>query len=118
VTGVDFSEEAIAAARTLATRMGVPATFLHSDVYDLPARLDGRFDVVFTSHGVLCWLPDLERWAQGVARCLAPGGVFFIADAHPLLLCFDDRAPRPDRRLLSPSSNGPEPICEEHPGCY
>ena len=107
VTGVDFSEEAIAAARALATRMGVPATFIHSDVYDLPARLDGRFDVVFTSHGVLCWLPDLERWAQVVARCLAPGGVFFIADTHPMLICFDDRTARPDLRLLYPYFHGP-----------
>jgi SAM-dependent methyltransferase len=119
VTGVDFSEEAIAAARALAARMGVPATFIHSDVYDLPARLDGRrFDVVFTSHGVLCWLPDLERWAQVVARCLAPGGLFYIVDAHPILVCFDDRRAEPDLRLLYPYFHGPEPIREEHPGCY
>ena len=64
VTGVDFSEEALAAARALAARMGVPVTFIHADVCDLPAKLDGCFDVVFTSHGVLCWLPDLERWAR------------------------------------------------------
>lgn len=51
VTGVDFSEEAIAAARALAARMGVAATFVHSDVYELPSKLKRRFDVVFTSHG-------------------------------------------------------------------
>jgi SAM-dependent methyltransferase len=118
VTGVDFSEEAIAAARALAARMGVPATFIQADVCDLPAQLDGRFDVVFTSHGVLSWLPDLERWARGIARCLAPGGVFFIADAHPMLLCFDDRPTEPGLRLLYPYFHGPEPIRDEHPGCY
>jgi len=118
VTGVDFSEEALAAARALAARMGVPVTFIHADVCDLPAKLDGCFDVVFTSHGVLCWLPDLERWARGVARCLAPGGLFFIVDAHPMLLCFDDRPAEPDLRLLYPYFRGPEPIREEHPGCY
>jgi len=78
VTGIDFSEEAITAARALAARMGVPATFVQSDLYDLPSSLTGRFNVVFTSHGVLGWLPDLERWAQIVARYLAPGGVFWI----------------------------------------
>ena len=31
LTGVDFSAEAIAAARALAARMGVPATFVQSD---------------------------------------------------------------------------------------
>jgi SAM-dependent methyltransferase len=118
VTGVDFSEDAIAAARTLAARMAVPATFVHSDVYDLPQRLDGRFDVVFTSHGVLCWLPDLEDWARVVSRYLAPGGVFYIVDAHPMLLCFDDRLAEPALRLLYPYFHGPEPIREEHPGCY
>lgn len=118
VTGVDFSEEAVDAARALAARMGVPATFIHRDVCDLPATLDGRFDVVFTSHGALCWLPDLEPWAQGIARCLAPGGLFYVVDAHPVLQCFDDRRPAPELRLLYPYFHGSEPIREEHPGCY
>src|SRR5262245_28332752 len=76
VTGADFSGEAIRAARALAARMGVAATFVESDLYELPEKLAGRFDVVFTSHGVLGWLPDLERWAQVIAHFLAPGGVF------------------------------------------
>ena len=48
--------------------MGVPATFAHSDVYELPGKLEGRFDVVFTSHGVLSWLPELERWCWQAAH--------------------------------------------------
>jgi SAM-dependent methyltransferase len=118
VTGVDFSEEAIAAARALAARMGVPATFVHSDVYELPSKLEGRFDVVFTSHGVLNWLPDLERWAQVVACFLAPGGIFYVVDAHPVMNLFNDRLTEPDLRLLYPYFRGPEPIREEHAGCY
>jgi 2-polyprenyl-3-methyl-5-hydroxy-6-metoxy-1,4-benzoquinol methylase len=51
VTGADFSEEAVTAARALAARMGVPATFVQSDLYDLPANLTGRFDVVFKAVG-------------------------------------------------------------------
>jgi len=118
VTGVDFSPAAIAAARALAARMDVDATFVESDLHDLPARLDGRFDVVFTSHGVLGWLPDLERWAQVIAHFLAPGGVFFIVEVHPLLLIFNDRLAEPDLRLLYPYFHGPEPLREEHAGCY
>lgn len=52
VAGVDFSDTAIEAARDLA-----------ADVYDLPERLadaHGTFDLVFTSYGVLGWLPDVE----------------------------------------------------------
>ena len=90
VTGVDFASEAIQAARRLAAEMGVPATFVESDVYDLPANLQGRFDVVFTSHGVLGWLPDLERWGQVIARFLAPGGRFHLIEAHPFAWIFDD----------------------------
>jgi SAM-dependent methyltransferase len=118
VTGVDFSAEAIAAAGALAARMGVPATFVHSDVYELPARLEGRFDVVFTSHGVLGWLPDLERWARVIAHFLAPGGIFSIVEAHPVALLFNDRLKEPELRLLYPYFRGPAPIREEHDGCY
>ncbi len=118
VTGADFSAEAIAAARALATRMRVPATFVQSDLYDLPSKLEGRFDVVFTSHGVLGWLPDLDRWAKVVAHFLAPGGVFSIVEAHPVMMLFNDRLKDPDLALLYPYFHGPEPIREEHTGCY
>ena len=70
VTGIDFSEEAIKTARALAEELSIPATFIHSNLYDLPQRLTGQFDVIFTSYGVLGWLPDLERWAQIIAHFL------------------------------------------------
>lgn len=98
VTGVDFSGEAIQAARELSKRTGIPARFLEADVLDLPRELDGRYERVFTSHGVLFWLPDLERWARGVARALAPGGLFYIVEVHPLALMFDNG--RTDGRLV------------------
>src|SRR5215218_6632110 len=66
VTGVDFSEQAIGLARSLSEELGIRARFVCSDVYDLPEVLNGEFDIVFTSCGVLGWLPDLERWAQVV----------------------------------------------------
>ena len=118
VVGVDFSAEAITAARALAARMGVAASFVHSNVYELPSKLDGRFDVVFTSHGVLGWLPDLDRWAQIVADFLAPGGTFSIVEAHPVAMIFNDRLKDPELRLLYPYFHGPEPIREEYTGCY
>jgi SAM-dependent methyltransferase len=118
VTGVDFSSRAIAAARALAARMGVDARFVESDVYALPGALEGRFDVVFTSHGVLGWLPDLDRWARVIAHFLAPGGLFYVVDAHPVLQIFDDRSSEPALRLLYPYFHGPEPIREERQGCY
>jgi SAM-dependent methyltransferase len=118
VTGADFSAEAIQAAHALAERVGVPATFVQSDLYELPSKLEGRFDVVFASHGVLNWLPDLEGWVRVVAHFLAPGGIFYIVEAHPVLQIFNDRLTEPDLRILYPYFHGPEPVREEHAGCY
>jgi SAM-dependent methyltransferase len=118
VTGVDVAEEAIEAARALARETGIPARFVRSDVYDLPANLDGRFDVVFTSHGVLGWLPDLDRWARVVAHFLAPGGRVHVIEGHPFALIFDDRPGQREIRLLYPYFGGPEPLREERQGSY
>lgn len=92
VTGVDFAESAIEEARRLAADCGVRATFVNSSIDDLPQHLEGVFDVVFTSWGVLGWLPDLSSWARVVAHFLAPGGVFYIAEGHPFAWTMDDRA--------------------------
>src|SRR2546430_17388584 len=64
VTGVDYSEAAVAQARALAAETGLDATFVCSRVEELSGVLAKRFDVVFTSYGVLCWLPDLTAWAR------------------------------------------------------
>ena len=97
VVGVDFSEPALAEARRLAGRAGLAdrARFMHGDVLEL--ALGERFDVVFTSHGTVGWLSDLRRWGEAVARHLAPGGLFYMADAHPVALLFE--AEEEGRRL-------------------
>ncbi|MBI4311315.1 MAG: class I SAM-dependent methyltransferase [Chloroflexi bacterium] len=91
-TGVDFSGAAITQAQTLSYETGVPAAFICSNLYDLPKVLDAQFDVVFTSYGVLSWLPDIRRWAEIVARYVKPGGLFYIVEIHPVSQIFDDDA--------------------------
>jgi SAM-dependent methyltransferase len=96
VTGVDFSGEGIATARSLADEVGLSAraSFVQSDILALPDVLQGSFDVVFTSWGALIWIGDLERWAQVVAHFLKPGGTFYIAEFHPYaFLLADDATP-------------------------
>jgi SAM-dependent methyltransferase len=90
VTGVDFSERAIALAGSLAAELRLDATFVRADVLELDRVLDGDFDIVFTSFGVLGWLDDLERWARVVARFLRPGGMFYLAEFHPFSQAMDD----------------------------
>lgn len=90
VTGVDFSDQAIRLAQLLSQELGIEARFVCSNLYDLKSTLISEFDIVFTSYGALCWLPDLKEWAQIVAHFLKPGGTFYIAEIHPLALIFDD----------------------------
>lgn len=90
VTGVDFSPTAIALAHELSREVGLDASFIEADIYNLPAVLDAQFDIVFASYGVLCWLPDLPAWAKVAAHFLKPGGVFHLIDAHPINNVFEN----------------------------
>lgn len=94
VTGCDLSDKAIEYARQLSAEMSIPATFVCCNVYDLPAHLEGQFDIVFTSYGTIGWLPDLTPWAQVVNHFLKPGGFFYIAEFHPVVWMFDDKMER------------------------
>ncbi|MFB9377648.1 class I SAM-dependent methyltransferase [Kineococcus gynurae] len=85
VVGTDLSGPAVEAARALARRAGVDASFALCRNEDAPDVLGRRFDVVVTSVGVLCWLDDLTTWARAVHRLLRPAGVFLVHDAHPML---------------------------------
>jgi len=110
VTGADFSERAVEQARALATETGLESRFVCSDVVDLPDTLEGDFDVVFTSFGVLGWLPDLPRWAEVVAHFVRPGGFFYIAEAHPFAQVFDDSGTATEPRLHYRYWASPEPL--------
>lgn len=83
-TGVDFSPAAIKMARELNSELGMDVRFLEADIADLGNTLKETFDIVFTSYGVLCWLPDLAKWAQTIALFLEPNGVFHLVEGHPI----------------------------------
>lgn len=100
VTGVDFSAKGIRAARELSKRTGIPARFVETDVLSLAAEIEeAAFDVVFTSYGVISWLPDLRPWAASIASRLKPGGVFHIVELHPTAWIFDEEAEEPPLRV-------------------
>jgi SAM-dependent methyltransferase len=116
--GLDFSPAAIGIARDIAARAGADVTYVESDVYGAPDVLPrGRFDLVFTGIGALCWLPDVRRWAGTVAALLRPGGRLFLREGHPMMWAVDEN--RTDALVLGyPYFEQPEPLHFDEPGTY
>ena len=120
VTGVDFSEVAIAEARQLSRDLGIFATFEVRELSALESEFSEAFDMVFTSHGVLTWLSDLSIWAEQLAGCLRKGGSFYMSEGHPLVWAFADKEPVDDSglRLEHPYLSQPEPSTFVESGSY
>lgn len=123
VTGVDFSENAIKAATEIAEKASIEARFIHTNIYQAREVLREKFDVVFTSWGVLSWLPDHKRWAEIVAHFLKPGGTFYIAELHPFTEIFsqdDDKVPdkKPVGTFAYDYFYKSSPLIEDSPGSY
>ena len=118
VTGVDFSKAAVETARSLATELDIDARFVVSNVYDLPANLDGQFDIVYTSYGAITWLPDLGRWAQAAAHFVKPGGFFYVAEFHPMFQVLDDTPGVQEPQLHYPYFESAGPLRFEDDGTY
>ncbi|OLQ74536.1 methyltransferase type 12 [Photobacterium proteolyticum] len=83
VTGVDLSSESISQAESIAKQANLEASFICSDVYQFNEVCPEKFDIVFVSYGALCWLPDLNLWAETVSKALKPGGKIHLVEFHP-----------------------------------
>ncbi len=114
VCGADLSEASIEAAKQLSDELKIPAKFVQSNVLELDANLDGQYDIVFTSYGVIGWLPDLDKWASVINHFLKPGGTFYMAEFHPFLYIheFDEQ------KIKFPYFNPGVPFEEEEEGTY
>jgi 2-polyprenyl-3-methyl-5-hydroxy-6-metoxy-1,4-benzoquinol methylase len=93
VTGLDFSLAAVERARGVAQQAGVDAAFVCADVLEPPESLAGRFDMVFASYGVLCWVPSAAAWMKTAASCLRPGGMLVLVEIHPLVTMIETLDP-------------------------
>lgn len=89
VTAVDFSSVAIEKAKELNEKMELEVRFIESDVYALPEVLNEQFDLIFTTYGVLGWLPDMERWSKVIHRFLKRGGELILVEFHPVVWMFN-----------------------------
>jgi SAM-dependent methyltransferase len=90
VTGLDFSNCALNVARRLSEETGLKAEFVQGTIDQTPDVTPGPFDLVFTTWGTICWLPDMAIWAKVIASVLAPGGELYFADAHPAFIVLEE----------------------------
>ena len=115
VTGLDFSPNAIAAARAISEETGIPGQFIEADVLEPPANLTG-FDIVFASWGAIGWVGDLSRWMRTAAEAMKPGGRLLLIEGHPAMYALDDQgAPDGPLTVRYPYASA-EPIIEETRG--
>jgi len=114
-TGIDLSSEGIKKAKLLNDELGLDATFIESNLYDVPQNVDGKFDIVFASYGVIGWLPDLKTWGEIISSKLKRGGVFYLIEFHPIVWMFDFLQTPP--KLTYPYLQK-EVIYEEYKGTY
>lgn len=117
VVGVDLSGQSIRQARSIATAAGAAIEYVEANVYDAREVIDGDFDLVYTSLGVLCWLPDVDSWARVVASLLAPGGRFFIRDDHPMFMTIGEDV-SDGLRVEQPYFQQEQPLTWEDEGSY
>ncbi|MBT8252860.1 MAG: class I SAM-dependent methyltransferase [Flavobacteriaceae bacterium] len=114
-TGIDFSEEAVRLAKKLNQELNLTAKFISCNVLDTSEFVHETFDVVFTSYGVIGWLPNLEPWAKMIAERLKPGGFFYMIEFHPIVWMFDYLSEPPQIKY---GYNQKEAIYEEYKGTY
>lgn len=98
VVGVDISPKSIEIANQIAKESNLSATFICSDVYNIREILDEKFDMVFASHGVICWLYDIDKFMKIVESYLKPNGIFYLMDGHPVSMIMTDEV---DGKTLS-----------------
>jgi len=113
--GVDISNEAINTAINLNEELNLNAKFVCCNVFDTSAVVKEKFDIVFTSFGVIGWLPDLKPWAKMISERLKPNGIFYIAEFHPIAWMFDYTISPPKMKY---GYQQKEAIYEEYEGTY
>ena len=91
VTGVDLVPDNIFYAKKMSEELGIKnIDFIESDIMEFKEKHNKKYDMVFTSEGVLCWLPDLNKWAETVKHLLKENGVLYVLDSHPFYMTFDE----------------------------
>jgi|SRR5690554_467010 len=113
--GVDISDEGIALAKELNKELKLDAQFVCCNVLDTSKHVKETFNIVFTSYGVIGWLPDLRPWGQMIAERLNKGGTFYMVEFHPIVWMFDYLKGKP---VMTYGYMQDDVIYEEYEGTY
>ncbi|OUS03396.1 SAM-dependent methyltransferase [Flavobacteriales bacterium 33_180_T64] len=113
--GVDLSDEGIKLAKSLNEALNLDVEFIRCNVLDTSVYVKATFDIVFTSYGVIGWLPDLKPWGQMIAERLKKGGSFYMAEFHPIVWMFDYLD---GKSVMKYGYMQDEAIYEEYEGTY
>jgi len=114
-TGVDLSDEGVKLAKSLNEELELDAQFICCNVLETSQYVKEEFDIVFTSYGVIGWLPDLKPWGKMIAERIKQGGTFFMAEFHPIVWMFDYLNEKP---IMTYGYMQDEVIYEEYEGTY
>ena len=101
VTGLDFSGAALGIARRLSEETGIPADFVQGTVEQAADLTPGPFDLVFTTWGTICWLPDMAIWAKVITAVLVPGASSILPMPIQRLRCWKSPTEVWCRRTIS-----------------
>ncbi|MGB5420113.1 class I SAM-dependent methyltransferase [Algibacter sp.] len=113
--GVDISDEGIKLAQNLNEELKLDAEFVCCNVLETSELVKDTFDIVFTSYGVIGWLPDLKPWGKMIAERLKKGGTFFMVEFHPIVWMFDYLEGKP---IMKYGYMQDDVIYEEYEGTY
>lgn len=113
--GVDLSDEGVKLAQQLNEELNLDAEFVCCNVLDTSDYVKDKFDIVFTSYGTIGWLPDLKPWTKMIVQRLKKGGVFYIAEFHPIVWMFDYTEGKP---IMKYGYMQDEVIYDEYEGTY
>ncbi len=114
-TGVDLSDEGIKLAKQLNEELKLDANFMCCNVLDTSDFIKETFDVVYTSYGVIGWLPNLKPWGKMIAERLNKGGTFYMVEFHPIVWMFDYLEDKP---VMKYGYMQEDVIYEEYEGTY
>lgn len=114
---MDLSPESLRRARLISRRAGAEIEYVEANVYDAREAVEGDFDLVYSSIGVLCWLPDIAAWARVVASLLDPGGRLLLRDDHPMFMTIGEDV-SDGLRIEQPYFEREQPMTWDDPVTY